>query len=197
MQIKTAKFVASYPSVERCPKPTRPEFAFIGRSNVGKSSLINMLTGHGGLAKVSQRPGKTQTINYFDINGEWFLVDLPGYGYARVPQSTRKGFARMVEQFVLRRTALYSLFMLVDSRLAPQRIDLEFAQWMGEHGVPFAVVFTKADKMSRSALQQHQELFATAMLERWEALPPFFTTSATSRLGRDELLTHIAGIIEE
>lgn len=195
MQIKTAKFVASYPSVERCPKPSRPEFAFIGRSNVGKSSLINMLTGHSGLAKVSQKPGKTQTINYFDINSEWFLVDLPGYGYARVPRSTRQGFSRMVEQFVLRRTALYSLFMLVDSRLEPQRIDLEFAHWMGEHGVPFAVVFTKADKVSRNTLQQHQQLFSTAMLERWEELPQFFATSAASRLGRDELLAHIDGII--
>lgn len=194
-QIKSASFVASFPNVAQCPNYHRPEVAFIGRSNVGKSSLINMLTGRNGLAKTSQKPGKTQTINYFDIDNSWMLVDLPGYGYARAPKGIRQGFAKMVEQYALKREALYCLFVLIDSRLEPQRIDLEFVDWAGSNGIPIALVFTKADKITPAALKRQQQQFATAMLERWETLPPFFATSATSKLGHDELLTYIQQII--
>ncbi|MBR7067301.1 MAG: YihA family ribosome biogenesis GTP-binding protein [Bacteroidales bacterium] len=195
--IKNATFVASFPSVDKCPRYGKPEVAFIGRSNVGKSSLINMLTGRNGLAKTSQKPGKTQTINYFNINNSWMLVDLPGYGYARVPKGIRQGFAQMVERYALLRNDLYCLFVLIDSRLEPQRIDLEFINWLGGNGIPFALVFTKADKLTANALAQQKQRFASAMLEQWEELPRIFTTSATSKQGRDELLGYIHEIVQQ
>ena len=194
MIIRSAEFVISNTDVAKCPQTTIPEYAFIGRSNVGKSSLINMLTQHKGLAMTSQKPGKTQLINHFIINNEWHLVDLPGYGYARVGQANRERLKGIIEDYILERSQLTSLFILLDCRHEPQRIDLEFIEWAGENGVPFSLVFTKADKLSRGKLATNIELYKQRLLETWEELPPIFVTSSEERLGRDELLAYIAQI---
>ena len=193
MVIKSAEFVISNSRVEKCPTTGLPEYAFIGRSNVGKSSLINMLTARKGLAMTSQKPGKTQLINHFIINDAWYLVDLPGYGYARLGKDSRDSLRRMIEDYVLERKELVLLFVLLDCRHEPQKIDLEFIQWLGEEGVPFALVFTKADKLSKGRLAANVEAYKAKLREEWEELPPIFVTSSEERMGRDELL----GCIEE
>ena len=194
MVITSAEFVISNSRVNKCPTTGLPEYAFIGRSNVGKSSLINMLTGRKGLAMTSQKPGKTQLINHFLINKDWYLVDLPGYGYARLSRDGRDGLRKMIEDYILERTELVCLFVLLDSRLEPQRIDLEFIEWLGEGGIPFALVFTKADKLSRGKLAANIAAYKERLLQQWEELPPLFITSSEARLGRDELLSYIDGI---
>lgn len=194
MVIKSAEFVISNSQVSKCPTTGLPEYAFIGRSNVGKSSLINMLTGKKGLAMTSQKPGKTQLINHFIINGAWYLVDLPGYGYARLSKDGREKLKVMIEDYTLERKELVCLFVLVDSRHEPQKIDLEFIQWLGEEGVPFALVFTKADKLTKGRLSANLEAYKARLLEEWEELPPIFVTSSEQQLGRDELLSYIEGI---
>lgn len=194
MAIKSAEFVISNSRVEKCPTTGLPEYAFIGRSNVGKSSLINMLTARKGLAMTSQKPGKTQLINHFIINDAWYLVDLPGYGYARLGKDSRDSLRRMIEDYVLERKELVLLFVLLDCRHDPQKIDLEFIQWLGEEGVPFALVFTKADKLSKGRLAANVEAYKAKLREEWEELPPIFVTSSEERMGRDELLGYIEEI---
>ena len=194
MVITSAEFVISNSRVNKCPTTGLPEYAFIGRSNVGKSSLINMLTGRKGLAMTSQKPGKTQLINHFLINKDWYLVDLPGYGYARLSRDGRDGRRKMIEDYILERTELVCLFVLLDSRLEPQRIDLEFIEWLGEEGIPFALVFTKADKLSKGKLAANIAAYKERLLQQWEELPPLFITSSEARMGRDELLSYIDGI---
>jgi ribosome biogenesis GTP-binding protein ysxC len=194
MVIKSAEFVISNSRVEKCPTTGLPEYAFIGRSNVGKSSLINMLTARKGLAMTSQKPGKTQLINHFIINDAWYLVDLPGYGYARLGKDSRDSLRRMIEDYVLERKELVLLFVLLDCRHDPQKIDLEFIQWLGEEGVPFALVFTKADKLSKGRLAANIEAYKAKLHEEWEELPPIFVTSSEERMGRDELLDYIEEI---
>ena len=191
MVIKSAEFVISNSRVEKCPTTGLPEYAFIGRSNVGKSSLINMLTARKGLAMTSQKPGKTQLINHFIINDSWYLVDLPGYGYARLGKDSRDSLRRMIEDYVLERKELVLLFVLIDCRHEPQKIDLEFIQWLGEEGVPFSLVFTKADKLSKGRLASNIEAYTAKLHEEWEELPPIFVTSSEERVGRDELLGYI------
>ena len=191
MVIKSAEFVISNSRVEKCPTTGLPEYAFIGRSNVGKSSLINMLTARKGLAMTSQKPGKTQLINHFIINDAWYLVDLPGYGYARLGKDSRDSLRRMIEDYVLERKELVLLFVLLDCRHDPQKSDLEFVQWLGEEGVPFALVFTKADKLSKGRLAANVEAYKAKLHEEWEELPPIFVTSSEERMGRDELLGYI------
>ena len=194
MVIMSAEFVISNSRVEKCPTTGLPEYAFIGRSNVGKSSLINMLTARKGLAMTSQKPGKTQLINHFIINDAWYLVDLPGYGYARLGKDSRDSLRRMIEDYVLERKELVLLFVLLDCRHEPQKIDLEFIQWLGEEGVPFALVFTKADKLSKGRLAANVEAYKAKLREEWEELPPIFVTSSEERMGRDELLGYIEEI---
>jgi ribosome biogenesis GTP-binding protein ysxC len=194
MVIKSAEFVISNSRVEKCPTTGLPEYAFIGRSNVGKSSLINMLTARKGLAMTSQKPGKTQLINHIIINDAWYLVDLPGYGYARLGKDSRDSLRRMIEDYVLERKELVLLFVLLDCRHEPQKIDLEFIQWLGEEGVPFALVFTKADKLSKGRLAANVEAYKAKLREEWEELPPIFVTSSEERMGRDELLGYIEEI---
>ena len=194
MVIKSAEFVISNSQVSKCPTTGLPEYAFIGRSNVGKSSLINMLTGKKGLAMTSQKPGKTQLINHFIINDSWYLVDLPGYGYARLGKDSRDSLRRMIEDYVLERKELVLLFVLIDCRHEPQKIDLEFIQWLGEEGVPFSLVFTKADKLSKGRLASNIEAYTAKLHEEWEELPPIFVTSSEERVGRDELLGYIEEI---
>ena len=194
MIIKSAEFVISNTDVKKCPASTLPEYAFIGRSNVGKSSLINMLTQRKGLAMTSQKPGKTQLINHVLINNEWHLVDLPGYGFARVGQSNRERLKSIIEDYILEREQLTNLFILLDCRHEPQKIDLEFIEWAGENGVPFALVFTKADKLSKGKLASNIEAYKQTLLESWEELPPIFITSSEAKEGRDELLNYIEDI---
>lgn len=194
MIIKSAEFVISNTDVKKCPASTLPEYAFIGRSNVGKSSLINMLTQRKGLAMTSQKPGKTQLINHFLINNEWHLVDLPGYGFARVGQNNRERLKSIIEDYILEREQLTNLFILLDCRHEPQKIDLEFIEWAGENGVPFALVFTKADKLSKGKLASNIEAYKQTLLESWEELPPIFITSSEAKEGRDELLNYIEDI---
>lgn len=194
MVIKSAEFVISNSQVSKCPTTGLPEYAFIGRSNVGKSSLINMLTGRKGLAMTSQKPGKTQLINHFIINDAWYLVDLPGYGYARLSKDGREKLKKMIEGYVLERKELICLFVLVDARHDPQKIDLEFIEWLGEEGVPFALVFTKADKLTKGKLAANIEGYKARLRQQWEELPPLFITSSEERLGREELLDYIDGI---
>ncbi|MFH4967672.1 ribosome biogenesis GTP-binding protein YihA/YsxC [Gaetbulibacter sp. M240] len=191
MEIKSAEFVVSNSDVTKCPNTRLPEYAFIGRSNVGKSSLINMLTNRKGLAKTSGRPGKTQLINHFLINKNWHLVDLPGYGYARVSKSTKKVFQKFITQYFAVREQLISAFVLVDIRHEPQPIDLEFMQWLGEHAIPFSIIFTKADKLKPKAIERHIETYKNVLLETWETMPPYFITSATKNLGQDTVLQYI------
>lgn len=194
MIIKSAEFVISNTDVKKCPASSLPEYAFIGRSNVGKSSLINMLTQRKGLAMTSQKPGKTQLINHFLINNEWHLVDLPGYGFARVGQSNRERLKSIIEDYILEREQLTNLFILLDCRHEPQKIDLEFIEWAGENGVPFALVFTKADKLSKGKLASNIEAYKQTLLESWEELPPIFITSSEAKEGRDKLLNYIEDI---
>lgn len=194
MLIKSAEFLVSNSDVAKCPASTLPEYAFIGRSNVGKSSLINMLTGRKGLAKTSGRPGKTQLINHFLINKNWHLVDLPGYGYARVSKSSKKVFQKFITDYFSKRTSLVCAFVLVDVRHEPQPIDLEFMQWLGENGIPFNIIFTKADKLKPQALTRNVDHYKTVLLETWESLPEIFVTSSTSREGREEVLGYIGEI---
>ena len=195
MLIKTAEFVISSARADRCP-PTdgKPEYAFIGRSNVGKSSLINMLTGRKKLAMTSATPGKTLLINHFSINNEWYLVDLPGYGYAKRGKKEMEKLRNLIEYYVLERKELTCLFVLIDSRLTPQRIDLEFIQWLGEEGVPFALIFTKADKSKTTELRKNVDGFLNELRKEWEELPPYFVTSSAQGRGRDEVLDYIEQI---
>ena len=194
MQIKSAEFVISNSEVAKCPKDRLPEYAFIGRSNVGKSSLINMLTNRKSLAKTSGRPGKTQLINHFIINKNWFLVDLPGYGYARVSKSTKKVFQKFITNYFEKRKQLVLAFVLVDCRHEPQKVDLDFMYYLGENGIPFAIIFTKADKLKPNALEQHIEDYKKVLLEYWEELPPSFVTSSSKHIGKEELLKYIDSI---
>ena len=192
--IKKAEFVMSNSQVAKCPKEPLPEYAFIGRSNVGKSSLINMLTNQKNLAKTSARPGKTQLINHFKINDQWFLVDLPGYGYARVSKTTKKTFQKFITNYFEQRKQLVCAFVLVDIRHEPQKIDLEFMQWLGENAVPFAIVFTKADKLKPLAIERNIATYQEILLKSWEAMPPYFITSAENYLGKEELVGYIEDI---
>jgi GTP-binding protein len=194
MEIKNAKFVISNTDVRKCPAGTMPEYAFIGRSNVGKSSLINMLTDHRGLAMTSQKPGKTQLINHFIINDSWYLVDLPGYGYAQRGKSGRENIRRIIEDYILEREQLTNLFVLIDCRHEPQKIDLEFMEWLGENGIPFTIVFTKTDKVSKSKLSENLEIYREKMFETWEELPPILISSSEKREGREEILQYIKSI---
>lgn len=191
MDIVKAEFLVSNTDVVKCPKPNRHEYAFIGRSNVGKSSLINMLTGHNSLAKTAVKPGKTQLINHFLINDGWYMVDLPGYGYARTSKSSRDQFEKMIRDYILKRENLVCLFVLIDSRHEPQKIDLEFMEWLGENGVPFVMVFTKADKLTTTGRMTCIEDYHKIMLETWESTPMAFMTSAEKRLGKEEVLDYI------
>ena len=194
MEIKQATFVVSNTQVAKCPTHKLPEYAFIGRSNVGKSSLINMLTNHKGLAKTSSKPGKTQLINHFLINKEWYLVDLPGYGYAKVSKQSKKTFQQFITDYFKKRRELVSAFVLVDIRHEPQKIDLEFMQWLGENAIPFAIVFTKADKLTEKQIQEHVASYSEILLEQWEEMPPYFITSSENRLGKEDLLSYIETI---
>jgi GTP-binding protein len=191
MIIRSATFIKSSPTIKECPAPTKPEFGFIGRSNVGKSSLINMLTGWSKLAKISVQPGKTRTINHFSVNESWFLVDLPGYGYAKVPVKLREKWVKAVEQYIMKRETLVSLFVLLDARLKPQRSDLKFMELLGRKQIPFARVFTKSDKLTRTALEKSINLYNSEMLENWDSLPVSFISSAVNGTGRYEILNYI------
>ncbi len=194
MEIKSAEFIISNTDVAKCPQDNRLEYAFIGRSNVGKSSLINMLTNRKGLAMTSSMPGKTVLINHFLINKEWYLVDLPGYGYAQRGKAGRENIRRIIDSYVLEREALTCLFVLIDSRHEPQKIDLEFMEWLGENGIPFAIVFTKTDKLSRSKCVENINRYKEELLKTWEELPPVFETSSGKKLGRTEILDYIESI---
>lgn len=191
MEIKSAKFVISNTDVARCPAPTLPEYAFIGRSNVGKSSLINMMVSQKDLAKTSSKPGKTQLINHFMIDDNWYLVDLPGYGYAKVSKDKREHFEKFISRYILERENLMCMFVLVDSRLSPQRIDLEFMDWLGENGIPFVMVFTKMDKLSKGKTAENIANYKEEMGKNWDELPQCFYTSAEKREGKEELLRFI------
>jgi GTP-binding protein len=197
MEITRAEFVSSHADVKKSPPPDKPEFAFIGRSNVGKSSLINMLTHKKKLAKVSNTPGKTQTINHFIINDTWYLVDLPGYGYASVSRDKRYEFGKMIQQYILERENLHCLLILIDARHEPQNIDLDFIQWAGGKEIPIAIVFTKADKLTKNQLQKNISFYQTALLKTWDELPPIFVTSATEKKGRTEVLTFIGNALAD
>ena len=209
--IKSAEYIISNPDVASCPQSTLPEYAFIGRSNVGKSSLINMLCHNPKLAKTSQKPGKTLLINHFIVesgelrversskveSSKWHLVDLPGYGYAQAGQKQREALKKMIERYCLLREQLVCLFVLIDCRHEPQKIDLEFIHWLGENGVPFAIVFTKGDKLGKMRLKENVEAYKNRLLEEWEELPPVFVTSSETGLGGEELTAYIEGINEE
>lgn len=197
MIIKEAKFVISNTDINECPTDGKPEFAFIGRSNVGKSSLINMLVDKKDLAKTSGRPGKTQLINHFIINNEWYLVDLPGYGYARASKSSRSQWERFISDYLTKRKTLITIFVLLDSRLEPQKIDIEFMGWCAEEGLPFSMVFTKTDKLSNSGVQKNLAAYKKAMMEYWDELPPLFITSAETKFGQEKVLGYIDEILAE
>jgi len=191
MKINEASFVISNTNPDKCPAPNKPEYAFIGRSNVGKSSLINMLTGKAKLSKTSGVPGKTQLINHFEINKEWYMVDLPGYGFAKASKSSRQKWEEFIQKYLVSRENLLNTFVLLDSRLIPQKIDLEFMNWCGEKEIPFSMVFTKIDKLSSSELQKNMAVYRKEMLKYWESLPPVFTTSSESEFGKEKLLNYI------
>ena len=194
MEIKNSEYSISSPTVSMCPKDTKPEYAFIGRSNVGKSSLINMLCNHKNLANTSSTPGKTLLINHFIINKEWYLVDLPGYGYAKRSKTQRDKLEQMIAQYILQRVQLANVFVLIDIRHDPQTIDREFIDWLGQSQIPFCIVFTKADKLSPSKVKPAAEAWMQKMLDTWEELPPYFITSSSSRMGREEILNYIEEI---
>lgn len=192
MKIKKAEFIISNTDISKAPQEPLPEYAFIGRSNVGKSSLINMLTNHKKLAKTSGTPGKTQLINHFKINDEWFLVDLPGYGYAKTSKSSRRKFQKLITDYFKKRKNMVNAFVLIDSRHPPQKVDMDFMRWLGEHQIPFSIVFTKADKLSSNELGKNLRKYKMKFLQEWQSLPQIFVTSATSKLGREEILNYIA-----
>ena len=194
MQIKTAEFVISSARVDQCPQSSFPEYAFIGRSNVGKSSLINMLTNHSKLAKTSATPGKTLLINHFLVNKQWYLVDLPGYGFARRSKTETENLRKMITGYILMREQMANLFLLVDSRHKPQKNDLDFIEFLGNNEIPFTIVFTKADKLSRSSLNLNVKRYLQVLAEQWEVLPPYFITSAESKLGKEDILDYIEKI---
>ena len=193
-EINNARFVISNSDIAKCPQDGKPEFAFIGRSNVGKSSLINMLTRHSKLAMTSSMPGKTLLVNHFIVDNSWYLVDLPGYGYAKRSKSQVERLEEMISGYILDREQMTLLFVLIDSRLEPQKIDLEFFEWLGENGVPFSIVFTKADKLTKTALGANIQAYKQRLLEEWEELPPVFVTSSETAMGREELLLYIDDI---
>ena len=195
--ITKATFKCSSERISQVPKDTLPDIAFIGRSNVGKSSLINMLTQHKGLAKVSATPGKTRLINHFTINDSWYLVDLPGYGYARTSKSTRGSFAKIITDYVFKCEKMHFLFVLVDSRLEPQKIDLDFIEQLGMGGVPFGIIFTKADKLSKTQLHRSISTYQQTLLQQWEELPPMFASSSEKGTGRDEIVSYIESILKD
>lgn len=197
MILKDAQFVMSNSDYRKCPADGKPEYAFIGRSNVGKSSLINMLTNRKGLALTSSTPGKTMLINHFIINNEWYLVDLPGYGYARRGKDGREQIRKIIEDYILNRQQLVSLFLLIDCRHEPQKIDLEFIQWLGENGVPFSIVFTKADKLGKQKLKDSIDKYQEKLNEEWEELPPIFISSAEHSIGKEDILNYIEKINKE
>jgi GTP-binding protein len=197
MQIKSAQFVISNSDVKGCPAPRLPEVAFIGRSNVGKSSLINMLVKHKGLAKTSAKPGKTQLINHFLVNGTWYLVDLPGYGYAQTSKTLRAGFSQIISTYISNRSNLLNIFVLIDCRLDAQTLDLQFMRWLAQNGVPFSIVFTKCDKLGKNSLAEKIDLYKKTLLEEWSELPPIFLSSASSAMGRDELLSYIDSVCKQ
>lgn len=194
MKIRETEFVISNTDYQKCPKPSLPEYAFIGRSNVGKSSLINALTGRRNLAKISGKPGKTRLINHFKINKNWFLVDLPGYGYAQTGKATREEFKEIIDSYLKYRENLMCTFVLVDIRHDPQRIDLEFMQWMGEHGLPFVIIFTKADKLKEDRVPGKVRKYIDKMMEIWEEMPQYFITSSSKRIGLDDVLDFVDGV---
>ena len=197
MEITKSEYTISSPTVSKCPKDGKVEYAFIGRSNVGKSSLINMLCNHKGLAKTSATPGKTLLINHFIINNEWYLVDLPGYGYAKRSKTVQKNLEQMITHYILMREELVNLFVLIDIRHEQQKIDREFVDWLGESGVPFAIIFTKADKLTPTRAKANAAAWMKALGDRWEELPPYFITSSEKKIGRDEVLNYIEGINKE
>ncbi len=197
MEINKSEFIISAPHVSKCPPDNKPEYAFIGRSNVGKSSLINMLCNHKGLAKTSSTPGKTLLINYFIINHEWYIIDLPGYGFAKRSQKVQQQIDQMIRGYILQREQMVNLFVLVDIRLKPQKIDLEFIDWLGISGIPFAIVFTKADKLSKSKAQENATQWMNQLKDTWEELPLYFITSSESKMGREEVLNYIEQINKE
>lgn len=197
MEIKSAEFIISNAVVSKCPDTNNPEYAFIGRSNVGKSSLINMLTGRSKLAKTSATPGKTMLINHFLINNEWYLVDLPGYGYAKRSKKDKDKLEIMISSYILKREQMINLFLLIDCRHEPQKIDLEFMEWLGENGVPFSIVFTKADKLGGGKLKQNISHYLKELKKQWEELPPYFITSSENKTGRQEILDYIEQINKE
>ena len=197
MEITSAEFIISNTQVSKCPQDGLPEYAFIGRSNVGKSSLINMLTKHSKLAMTSSTPGKTLLINHFLINKSWYIVDLPGYGYARRGQKGKSQIQRIIEDYILEREQMTNLFVLIDSRLDPQVIDIEFMGWLGEHGIPFSIVFTKGDKLKGGRLNSNIQQYLKKLKEQWEELTPYFVTSSENRMGKKELLDYIESINKE
>ena len=194
MEIKSASFVISKPHWKDCPAPNMPEYAFIGRSNVGKSSLINALCGHKGLAKTSSTPGKTQLINHFLINENWYLCDLPGYGYAKVSKKSREAWGKMIKGYILNRENLMNTFVLVDSRHKPQQIDIDFMLFLGENGIPFSIIFTKADKLKQKELAQNVKAYEQELFKYWEELPPYFITSSEKKTGKEKVLNYIEEI---
>ncbi len=194
MEIKTARFIVSNTDVRKCPPPNKPEYAFIGRSNVGKSSLINRLTNKKGLAKTSGSPGKTQLINHFLINEEWYLVDLPGYGYAKVPKKERIKWEQFLRRYLLQRENLYCVFVLIDSRHEAQEVDLKFMEWLGISEIPFSIIFTKTDKLKPEELEENLKNYETELFKTWETMPGYFTSSAETGEGKEEILNFIASV---
>ena len=197
MEISNAEFIVSNTDVKKCPPGHLPEYAFIGRSNVGKSSLINMLTGRKGLAMTSATPGKTMLINHFLINDSWYIVDLPGYGYARRGMKGQEQIRTIIEDYILEREQMTNLFLLIDSRLEPQKIDMEFMEWLGENGIPFSIIFTKADKLKGGRLKMNINAYIRELRKQWEELPPYFVSSSEDRMGRTEILNYIDSINKE
>ena len=197
MEISNAEFIVSNTDVKKCPPGHLPEYAFIGRSNVGKSSLINMLTGRKGLAMTSATPGKTMLINHFLINDSWYIVDLPGYGYARRGMKGQEQIRTIIEDYILEREQMTNLFLLIDSRLEPQKIDMEFMEWLGENGIPFSIIFTKADKLKGGRLKMNINAYIRELRKQWEELPPYFVSSSEDRMGRTEIVDYIESINKE
>ena len=196
MEIKSARYDSSAISVDKCIQTDKPEFAFIGRSNVGKSSLINMLTGNQKLAMTSSTPGKTILINHFLINGEWYLVDLPGYGYAKRSKKQQEQLGKMIRGYIMERQNMVNLFLLIDGNIAPQQIDLQFIEWLGENAVPFTIIFTKADKSRKGSFGKNVSVFLKTLEEQWEELPPYFQVSSAKRIGKEAVLEHIETILQ-
>ena len=196
MEIKSARYDSSAISVDKCIQTDKPEYAFIGRSNVGKSSLINMLTGNQKLAMTSSTPGKTTLINHFLINGEWYLVDLPGYGYAKRSKKQQEQLGKMIRGYIMERQNMVNLFLLIDGNIAPQQIDLQFIEWLGENGVPFTIIFTKADKSRKGSFGKNVSVFLKTLEEQWEELPPYFQVSSAKRIGKEAVLEHIETILQ-